>query len=648
MMSAGPKVRRLTQRVAGIKSVFFVGAVLLAFFTLWLTDLGYPSLSSDESFVAILSARSTGEILQRLNSDEPHPPVYYLIMHAWQFVAGSRPELSVRFLSLFVGVLLLALVYCLGRELGMGRWTALIPMIVVGFDPQIVLHLREARMYGPMVMSVALMMLIALRFDRLPQRAAFWIAVGTTALPLFTHYFTAPFVGVIGVWRWWTLRGASRRRWLASQVIAWMGLAVWLPLLGRGFFNPTSLSQGKTWSLVLPPWDTLAGLIKVGVFGYRDTPDLWIVLLGGGLLSGGWLIGALQSKRSIRGLLVLGAAAPLMAYAVLCWVKPLYHPKYTLPWLLFVALAIGGLAARRPRLGSGVTLALLIVMLIPMWRTVRRPYEPGLSVSPEAWLQPRPRQLSERLTELFGPTDTFGLGTPDPTLCYYADHYFDQQLGCALIPQYPGQTAGELGQQLAAMLKQHTVLWYLDYYNPAWDPAHVADAALAQVAMNLGNEDISGNRLRVYAALETIACAQRQVGARFGEAAELTGVWGVRGNALHVALNWRALADQPAIDAKVFIHVVDSAGQTVTQDDSVPVDWTRPLATWRRDEPVLDLHTMSLPSPAVMSNWSIRIGLYDAVTGVRLPAFDRAGTRLPDDAVALPLADVLSVAACAR
>jgi hypothetical protein len=636
------------RRLAGANPLLIVSLVLSAFFALWLTNLGSPSLSGDESFIAILTAQPTGEILQRLNSDEPHPPVYYLAMHAWQSVAGNRPETMVRFPSVWVGVLLLALVYRLGRELGLGRWTALIPMAIVGCDPQLVLHLREARMYGPMVTSVALLALVALRFERLPRRAACWIAVGVTALALLTHYFNVLFVATIGLWRWSTLHGAARRRWLASQAVAGALLAVWLPLMGRGFFNPASLEQGKTWSFILPPWETLARLIKVGVAGYRDTPDLWIGLLGGGLLIGGWLIGSLHAPRSARGLLLSSVAAPLIGYALLCWIKPLYHPKYMLPWLLFAALAIGCLAARRPRWGGGVALALLGVMALPMGRTLDKPYDPGLVMSPNEWLRPLPRQLSQQLTTWLGPTDVFGLGTPDAAHCYYANYYFDRPLGCELIPLAPGVSVDQTTAQLDSLFAQHAVLWYLDYYNPAWDPAHVADAALAASGVSLGTEQIAGSRLRLYTSPPTIACTRHPVGARFGAAAELTGILGVRGGALHVVLNWRALADHPPLEAKVFIHVIDSAGQLVAQDDGVPVDWTRPLSTWQRDEHLLDIHQLVLPANAEVSNWSIRIGWYDAATGVRLPAFDRAGERQPADAVTIPLTDVLGAAACAR
>ena len=637
---------RLLKQVGKFRSLLPVVVICLGFFAVWIWDLGYPSLSGDESFVAILTTRPTGEILQLLNTDEPHPPVYYLIMRAWHILAGSRPEFLVRYLSLLNGVLLLSLVYRLGRTIGLGQLAALSAVLFLGLNPQVTTHVREARMYSPMITSLAFAALIGLRFERLPRRSAVGIAAVASLLALLAHYFNVLFVAALGLWGLLALTGAARRRWLVSQVIAWVAFALWLPLMGQGFFNPTSLSAGKTWSFTLPPWDTLGRLAVVGTFGYRDIPDAWLRVIGGTLLVGGWLVGSLQVAKPRRWLLLGMVALPLGAYAALGWVKPLYHPKYMLPWLLFAVLGLGSLVGRRrwpPTgaiggwLGLGVFVALAAVMLSPTWRTIRLPYDPGFSMSPNEWLRPLPRQLSGYLVEHAGPTDVFGLGTPDAAHCYYSDHYFERSLGCALIPAYPTQTLEELEEQLEALLAEHEVLWYLDYYNPAWDPQRIADAAFARQALHLGLSDVSGNRLRLYASPATILRRQQSVGVRFGEVAGLEGIWIRRGTDLHIVLIWRALSDRPQIGAKVFVHLLDGSGRLVAQADGVPVWWTRPLETWRLGEQLLDVYTLSLPEGIRLDEGKLHIGLYDPDTVTRLPARDQGGNRLPEDAASLPL-----------
>ncbi|HBY95805.1 MAG TPA: hypothetical protein DEP84_17925 [Chloroflexi bacterium] len=465
-----------------------------------------------------------------------------------------------------------------------------------------------------------------------------WLAASTSLLALLTHYFNTLFVGALGLWGLVALRGGARRRWVLSQALAWGLFALWLPLMGRGFFNTTSLGEGKTWSLILPPWDALVRLVEVGTFGYRDIPVWWLALAGGALLVGGWFVGALAGRGRARLFLLVSVAAPLAVYVVLGWFKPLFHPKYVLPWLLFATLGLARLADRRPRLGGAVWLALVALMALPTWRTVQRPYDPSLSTSRESWLGSGHRDLSRELVGVMGPSDVFGLGTPDVAHCYYATAYFDRDLGCALIPAYATQPIDELERQVDDLLREHAVLWYLDYYNPGWDPSHLANTVLAQRALSVGEEEIAGQGLRLYTSAGTVQRDQKPVGARFGEVAELQGIWLVRGRALHLVLVWRALADQPALNAKVFVHLVDGSGELVAQSDSVPVEWTRPLESWRLGEQLLDVHPLALPADPPIAGSSLRVGLYNPETGERLRAYDQAGVRLPDDAAAVPLA----------
>ncbi len=608
-----------------------LGLLWSGFFAFWNWDLGYPSLSGDESFVAIMVEQPVSYLFQRLNYDEPHPPAYYLIRRSWRLLIGGHYEFVDRYPSLLIGMVLLSLTYRLGRDLGLKPWGAVAAAIAVGLNPEITVHLREARMYGPMLTTLTAAALVAWRFERLPRRAGIPIAAGLSLLALLTHYFNGFFVATLGLWGVLSLSGAARRRWIISQAITWGLFAAWLPLFGRGFFNPTSLTQGKTWSFTLPPWDTLARLVTVGTFGYRDIPAVWLVIPGGVLLAGGWLAGSLLAPRRQSILLILIVAVPLLTYALVGWIKPLFHPKYMLPWLIFAALALGFLLTRRPRLGTGVWAALLAVMILPTWRTVRRPYDPGLSMSRDDWLFPTPREMSHEMIALAGPNDVFGMGTPDATHCYYSEYYFDRSLGCALLPEYPTQPTSDAETQVSLLLAQHEVLWYLDFYNPAWDPQRVADTALNQRALSLGNEELAGRRLRLYTAADTVLQHERPVGARFGEVADLEGFWAVRGRGLHLVLIWRALADHPSVNAKVFVHLLDADGQLIAQDDSVPVGWTRPLGTWQLGERLLDAHALLLPEDTPTAGWSFRVGLYDPETSDRLPAYDPAGNRLPDD-----------------
>jgi hypothetical protein len=84
-----------------------------------------------------------------------------------------------------------------------------------------------------------------------------------------------------------------------------------------------------------------------------------------------------------------------------------------------------------------------------------------------------------------------------------------------------------------------------------------------------------------------------------------------------VPLVWRADAETPT-DYRVFVHLVDDAGNIVAQSDAAPANWTRPTTGWLPGEYILDSHTLTLPATLPPGALSLRVGLYDPDSGERL------------------------------
>jgi hypothetical protein len=125
---------------------------------------------------------------------------------------------------------------------------------------------------------------------------------------------------------------------------------------------------------------------------------------------------------------------------------------------------------------------------------------------------------------------------------------------------------------------------------------------------------------------------------RFGEAASLTGAAAqFDGEAVHVRLLWRA--DAPlSTDYTIFLHVLDAGGELVTTGDRPPLDGLYPTGLWATGQSIPD--TASIPLPAGAEGpFTVAVGLYDPATVTRLPAYEPAGARLPDDAVLLQVGD---------
>lgn len=90
------------------------------------------------------------------------------------------------------------------------------------------------------------------------------------------------------------------------------------------------------------------------------------------------------------------------------------------------------------------------------------------------------------------------------------------------------------------------------------------------------------------------------------------------GDHLPLTLYWQSLAVTD-ISYKVFVHLVDSRGQIRAQQDSIPGQGTLPTTGWVEDEVVEDPHELALSPDLPTGEYKLIIGLYDAISGARLP-----------------------------
>jgi hypothetical protein len=99
---------------------------------------------------------------------------------------------------------------------------------------------------------------------------------------------------------------------------------------------------------------------------------------------------------------------------------------------------------------------------------------------------------------------------------------------------------------------------------------------------------------------------------------------------LQLMLKWQALRPIDR-DYTVFIHLRDQGGDLLAQRDSEPMDGSAPTSWWLANEIIADPHILPLGSDLSAGNYELSLGLYYWQTGERLPLFDGAGQRLPDD-----------------
>jgi hypothetical protein len=123
---------------------------------------------------------------------------------------------------------------------------------------------------------------------------------------------------------------------------------------------------------------------------------------------------------------------------------------------------------------------------------------------------------------------------------------------------------------------------------------------------------------------------QQSIGAQFESGVMLLGydlqAPGIQpGRTITVTLYWQA--KQPVSTSyKVSVQILEIGPRIVTQDDSIPVHWTRPTTAWLLDEIITDEHVLSIPSGAAPGTWTLIATLYDEATSQRL-GVEQGGTR---------------------
>lgn len=208
------------------------------------------------------------------------------------------------------------------------------------------------------------------------------------------------------------------------------------------------------------------------------------------------------------------------------------------------------------------------------------------------------------------------------------------------LPVYGFFPQGELGTAnegwLATLRRRHGRLWLLpDDALPeqsGWERTlRSEDFLLVDTRMR----EPDGQRLALYALAAQRTLEEAGLGTVFGDPALVeTGIgedngWiqldgyaltpeTTPGGELLLALRWESLRPVDH-NYQVFVHLLNAGGDKLAQRDGQPVQWMRPTSTWQPGEVIVDRYGLLLPDDLPFGSYSIAVGLYDPVTGQRLP-----------------------------
>ncbi len=189
-----------------------------------------------KSFLSLDLRKGLKDVSLGLLSTDTHPPLYFWIIHIWIRLFGDS-VFSVRFFSLFIGVLSIPLAYYICK-LMFDRRSAFFGALFMSIGIFSVRYSQEARAYS-LIMALGLLSCIfLLKFEKSKGIRHIFITALFNALGLYTHYFYL-FVMIsqlIYIAVFYAKDTKLFRRFLFAFLFSWVLFLPWfLSVLSKGF-----------------------------------------------------------------------------------------------------------------------------------------------------------------------------------------------------------------------------------------------------------------------------------------------------------------------------------------------------------------------------------------------------------------------------
>lgn len=596
-------------------------AIVLLTFGLRLFRLDYQSLWVDEATSAYLTTLSPLQIVLN-RADNMHPPAYFLALAGWMALAG-RSEFSVRFFSIWSGLLLVPLLYHVGRLLFADARTGLLAALFAALNPAGVIYSQEARVYAMLPVAYLIVLGCVLGPKRLHDWRAWLLLAASELVCLYLHFFSILIVLAVNVLLLatglWCARPRVWLRWGTSQALVGLLYAPWLLVVWRWGANvPAHLSR-REWQAAGPNLAEFArqfwAFIHSGLVGIERVDAMTRCL---GILAGLTLLAVILSllfddrRKTLLGVVGLTILPLLGAYPV--WVmRPLAHPRYLLfllaPLSLVIARSLAVLSRQPVTWVVSAALALTVIAtdLIGL-RTAffdTRFYRFDM------------RTLAAAVAERAEPGEAVIMPSADYSLWYYDP-----------APAEPVNLPGEIGvaggqlrpQELEPLLTSRPGAFWVTYRDLRTADSRGQTPFLLETNGHLA-ERFSVDRMDVdhYELEQNWTLPQPTPIAARCEPLMLSGVYSQAvasaDNAVTVALRWRLL--QPVMtDHKVVVRLWWDEDRPLASADVLLLnELGHPTRFWQAGEEAINYYVLPLPMGTPPLTYTLSVAVYEASSG---------------------------------
>ncbi|MFW5696812.1 MAG: glycosyltransferase family 39 protein [Phototrophicaceae bacterium] len=299
-----------------------------------------------------------------ITARDVHPPLYQWLLFVWVRLAGIS-EFAIRLLSMYAGVISVALIYALARRIG-GVRAGLLAALLASISTLHIAWSQEARMYALAATFTALAAYAYLRLDVCGSRWWVLLVIGGSGAAL-SQYLGGLALVILNLHWLLTLRQrplAFHRRWLLAMMACVLLVGLWM-LFAIGLIRTDG---GPAVFDPLFVFHLVATLFAVGQSAFLN--DYTVITL---VVSAIFLVGLgllLRADRRAGLLILLAALLPPLAVTLLSVpFNPFYAPapeeRY---FVIFAPLVLAGFGLALDRLfllsrllGALAALTLLLI-----------------------------------------------------------------------------------------------------------------------------------------------------------------------------------------------------------------------------------------------------------------------------------------------
>jgi hypothetical protein len=634
---------------SGLPRAAMAGLLWLAYF-LRVYRLDRQALRGDEAATVLYSALPIGDLWELSRITDPHPPLYYLVLHPWQWLVGESAW-AMRYAGVLVSLLAVAVLFALARRTRQPFATGLLAAGLLAINPFQIWLAQDIRSY-PFFTLLGLLssatLWLALNPPR-PTRASLsaWLAyVVLTVACLYIHYYTVFLIAFQGLFvlinarKFWS----HKWPWLISQVA--IGLLIIPGLqLAYNFIGPAAGGIDT-----IPTSAILSRASTALLTGFTIGEDwgLWLTLL----LIPVWLVGLVslwQRDRVSGSFWALYFALPVLGVIALSIDRPFFKERFLIQaqpaFELLLAAGFLSLARYKWHIGRIPVLRLLASLLLAALL-----YANSLALanyhSDPAYAKAPPWQLYRAyVSREARPGDVMLTNFPEAAVSYYSPN----ELPFYVVPVERDRPVAFRLEQTEQIANAYRRIWFLPLLRQGFDEQGDVLAWLDRHADRVNQVFFPVYNVNLYLSPPTIEDIMIRQSAAFDHGVHLRGYQILdeegesrleeAGEELILALNqedeftlslyWQA-GEPTGRPYTVFTHLVAADGFNRTGQDNQPVWGTYPTTNWQPSEKITDKYTLTLPPGTPPGDHRLRIGWYESGTQAIVPVVDAASQPVAD------------------